>query len=182
MHQRGNRGTPRYFAPHRRSRPRIRQGMALPSPPVMIRDLEELFHRARELPEDVDTSEWLNANCENTGLRLEVLALLRAHAEVSRKVELPRPSTISPPLPDGSFGPYRPVALIGRGGMSTVYRAVRHPAPFEQTVALKIMAPFLAGPEFLRRFDTEIRLLAQLQHPNITRLLDGGLSSTGQPC
>src|SRR5450755_4999845 len=65
--------------------------------------------------------------------------------------------------------------------MSTVYRAERADGQFQQTVALKIMAAYLAGPEFLRRFETERQLLATLSHNNITRLLDGGVSSTGDP-
>ncbi len=148
----------------------------------MIEDLEDLFHRSRELPDDVDTSEWLKANCADTGLRNEVALLLRAHANASRHGAHPEKSRSLPEaIPDGTFGAYRPVSLLGRGGMSAVYRAVREGGSFEQTVALKIMAPFLAEGEFMRRFETEMRLLAQLRHPNITRLLDGGVSSTGQP-
>ena len=40
---------------------------------------------------------------------------------------------------------------------------------------------FLAGPEFLRRFEIERQLMATLSHNNITRLLDGGVSSSGDP-
>jgi serine/threonine protein kinase len=65
--------------------------------------------------------------------------------------------------------------------MSVVYRAERADGQFDQTVALKVMAAYLAAPEFLRRFETERRLLASLHHPNITRLLDGGVSSSGDP-
>jgi serine/threonine protein kinase len=48
-------------------------------------------------------------------------------------------------------------------------------------VALKIMAGYLASPDFLRRFETERQLLASLNHNHITRLLDGGVSSAGDP-
>jgi eukaryotic-like serine/threonine-protein kinase len=44
-----------------------------------------------------------------------------------------------------------------------------------------VMAHYLAGPEFLRRFETERRLLASLDHPHITRLIDGGVSTSGDP-
>ena len=50
----------------------------------MIQKLEDLFHRSRALPYDVNTMEWLEANCEDTGIRREVVALLGAHAEVLR--------------------------------------------------------------------------------------------------
>src|SRR5581483_4131161 len=48
-------------------------------------------------------------------------------------------------------------------------------------VAVKVMAAHLAGDEFLRRFGAEGQLLASLQHPNITSLLDGGVSASGHP-
>ena len=95
-----------------------------------------------------------------------------------------RPFSMLPrllPLAAAQFGAYRAVELIGRGGMSAVYRARRTDGQFDQTVALKIMASHLAGPEFLRRFLTERQLLASLNHNHITRLLDGGVSSTGDP-
>jgi serine/threonine protein kinase len=65
--------------------------------------------------------------------------------------------------------------------MSAVYRARRADGQFDQTVAVKIMAGYLADREFLRRFETERQLLASLNHDHITRLLDGGLSSAGDP-
>jgi len=52
--------------------------------------------------------------------------------------------------------------------MSSVYRAERADGRFDQVVALKVMAAWLADPEFLRRFDTERQLLAALNHHNIT--------------
>ena len=85
------------------------------------------------------------------------------------------------PHSNARFGAYRAAEWIGQGGMSAVYKAHRADGQFEQTVALKIMAGYLAGPEFLRRFETERRLLASLNHDHITRLLDGGVSSSGDP-
>jgi serine/threonine protein kinase len=160
----------------------------------MIRDLEHFFQCIRELPQDVDASEWLKANCDDAELRDEVASLLRAHAEVVRHSERFRSAkglepekeaketgALSEEPPSGAFGPYRPVSQLGRGGMSVVYRALREGAPFEQTVALKVMPPFFADGDFKRRFEVEVRVLAQLHHPNITRLLDGGVTSTGLP-
>ncbi len=86
-----------------------------------------------------------------------------------------------PVLPAGLFGAYRAVELLGRGGTSAVYRAQRADGQFDHVVALKVMAGYLAGSEFLKKFDTERRLLASLSHNNITRLLDGGVSANGDP-
>lgn len=84
-------------------------------------------------------------------------------------------------VPAGRFGPYRAVELLAQGGMSCVYRAERIDGQFQQTVSLKVMAAWLAEPEFLRRFEMERQFLATLNHPHITQLLDGGVSSAGDP-
>jgi eukaryotic-like serine/threonine-protein kinase len=72
-----------------------------------------------------------------------------------------------------SFSSYTNRVELGRGGMSTVYRAT---APDGGTVALKALAIHLAAdPTALRRFEVEIKLLSDLVHPNIVRLLDANL-------
>ena len=58
--------------------------------------------------------------------------------------------------------------------MSAVYLAERADGQFQQTVALKVMAGYLADSDFFRRFEAERQFLAALNHHNITRLLDGG--------
>ncbi|MDP8979331.1 MAG: protein kinase [Acidobacteriota bacterium] len=142
--------------------------------------IESLFHEARSLPPAIDPIQWTAEHCQGDGDMLEeVLSLLKAHQEMEREPAIaPEPE---PGLPTAHFGAWRAVELLARGGMSVVYRAERADGPFEQTAALKIMAAFLAGPEFLRRFDTERRLLASLNHNHIARLLDGGVSSAGDP-
>ena len=145
-------------------------------PPEQI---EQVFHESMNLPQGVDRAEWLANRCAgDEELLREVSSLLDANARMTgweAKSEEPAG------LPAGLFGVYRPVRLLGHGGMSTVYLAERIDGRFEQTVALKVMAAYLSGPEFLRRFQTEGRLLASLNHPNITKLLDGGVSPAGEP-
>ncbi|MGA3016029.1 MAG: protein kinase [Bryobacteraceae bacterium] len=146
-----------------------------------MQQIESLFHEALSLPDGQDRIQWLDRRCQSDReLFTEVSALLKAHAEMSGpEAEEAQPE---PVMPSGQFGAYRPVKLIGRGGMSAVYLAERTDGQFRQTAALKVMGAHLAGgPEFLRRFKTERQLLATLHHPNITSLLDGGVSSTGDP-
>jgi serine/threonine protein kinase len=69
---------------------------------------------------------------------------------------------------------------IGHGGMGVVHRARRDDDAFCKTVARKIVRGG-AGPEHLRRFGQERRILAQLEHPNIATILDGGTTAEGQP-
>lgn len=145
-----------------------------------IDQIEALFHEARALPLGKDRMRWLEAHCQGDAVLLgEVRSLLDANAEMQSAT--PMESVPEAPIPAAKFGAYRAVELLGRGGMSTVYRAERADGQFQQTVALKIMAAHLAGPEFLHRFETERQLLATLSHNNVTRLLDGGVSSGGDP-
>lgn len=78
-------------------------------------------------------------------------------------------------------GPYLLVRQIGSGGMGTVYQAIRSDGEFFQTVAVKLVHLGMATRSVLQRFRTERQILANLTHPNITVLLDGGTSSEGRP-
>jgi serine/threonine protein kinase len=142
--------------------------------------VQSLFHEALSLPVSADRAAWLEAESHGDAeLCREVLDLLTAHQEMKTAGESGPSADVS--VPTAAFGPYRAVRLLGRGGMSSVYLARRADGQFHQTAALKIMAGYLTGPEFLRRFETERQLLASLSHHNITRLLDGGVSSAGDP-
>ena len=79
------------------------------------------------------------------------------------------------------FGNYKAIKQIGSGGMGSVYLAERIDGVFEQQVALKIVKPGISSFEIISRFEEERQILARLQHPNIARLLDGGLSDSGLP-
>ena len=64
--------------------------------------------------------------------------------------------------------------------MGSVLLVRRADGEFEQEAALKLIAPHLAGPYFLERFWAERQILAHLQPPNITKLLDSGVTSEGE--
>ena len=80
------------------------------------------------------------------------------------------------------IGPYRLIREIGRGGMGTVYLAVRSDDVFQKRVAIKILrARHRTLRAIVRRFRNERQILASLEHPNIARLLDGGTTDEGSP-
>ena len=79
------------------------------------------------------------------------------------------------------FGVYRLIREIGRGGMGAVFLAERSDGEYEQKVALKIIRQTVADRESENRFRRERQILAALNHPNIARLLDGGVSAAGEP-
>lgn len=85
----------------------------------------------------------------------------------------------APPAPT-TLGPWTLVREIGRGGMGAVYLAERHGADFEQRAALKLIRLGLDSKEIVQRFAAERRILARLEHPNIARLIDGGVDA-GRP-
>jgi tetratricopeptide (TPR) repeat protein/predicted Ser/Thr protein kinase len=82
---------------------------------------------------------------------------------------------------DLCFGPWRIVREIGRGGMGVVYLASRADRQFERQVALKVLRGDFQAQEVLSRFKHERQILAQLSHPNIATLLDGGSTPQGEP-
>lgn len=96
-----------------------------------------------------------------------------------------------PPMaePNDTFAPDRSGQIIagfellrrvGRGGMGEVYEARKTSADFNQRVAIKLLRLGTDSEDMRRRFLRERRILAQLEHPGIARLLDGGVSADGQ--
>jgi serine/threonine-protein kinase len=80
-----------------------------------------------------------------------------------------------------TVGRYRIIREIGRGGMGAVFLAERSDGEFQQSLALKIVRRSFADSDLGRRFRQERQILASLNHPNIARLLDGGVSDDGEP-
>jgi tetratricopeptide (TPR) repeat protein/tRNA A-37 threonylcarbamoyl transferase component Bud32 len=78
-------------------------------------------------------------------------------------------------------GPYRLVRELGRGGMGTVFLAERDDDQYRAKVAVKLVRPGMDTEFILARFRRERQTLARLQHPNISRLLDGGTTEHGLP-
>ena len=77
------------------------------------------------------------------------------------------------------FGAYSVVKEIGRGGMGAVYQATRADEAFYKTVAVKLISGAVLAEAALDSFRRERQILAQLEHPNIARLLDGGSTEDG---
>ncbi len=150
--------------------------------------LEELFHAAVERPTS-ERSEFLAQACAgDLELRQALDGLLAAHG---RSSTLWRRSAfhleargssfdLCAPRLGAYFGPYRIVRRIASGGMSVVYEAVRDDGEYEKRVAIKLV-PGADDPAGAERFRSERQILAELDHPNIASLLDGGTTSDGLP-
>ncbi len=86
-----------------------------------------------------------------------------------------------PGLAGQPIGSYRLEAPIGHGGMGSVWLASRSDGQFQQEVAIKLLNVALVGRADEQRFVQERRILALLESPRITRLIDGGVTGDGLP-
>lgn len=85
------------------------------------------------------------------------------------------------PMLGRSFGAWRIVGIIGRGGMGAVYAVERDDGAYAQQAALKLVRASADSAAARERFLRERQILAGLQHPHIAALLDGGISAEGEP-
>lgn len=148
------------------------------------REIREAFNRVADLPVG-EQGAWLaELRRQDPNLEEELRSLLRAdQAQGFTLLRLAEElSATTEELAQGSeLGPYRLLRRLGRGGMSTVYLAVREEGQFQKQVAIKVLRPELATADLRRRFERERQILASLDHPNIAHWFDGGTSSTGSP-
>lgn len=120
-------------------------------------------------------------------LRAEVERLLAADHDAAGPLDRPLLQQVSQldeeidPRLGRQVGPYVLRALLGRGGMGSVYRAERSDGGFTQTVAVKLLRRADDDATAHRRFAQERQILVRLQHPHIAHFLDGGVSDDGQP-
>jgi serine/threonine protein kinase len=135
----------------------------------------------------------IDARCSaDEDLGREVESLLQSTAQAADLYELPalaiagaeaveRILETGQLLAGGRLGAYRIVRELGRGGMGTAYLAVRADEEYDKDVAIKLIKRGMDTEAILRRFRNERQILANLDHPNIARLLDGGTTPDGLP-
>jgi eukaryotic-like serine/threonine-protein kinase len=116
----------------------------------------------------------------------EVESLLAADEADSRRFETPAPALLDAGRQGNTFagrrvGAYRLLTAIGAGGMGEIYRAVRDDDEYRQQVAVKLVRAGPGTSYIGERLRAERQILANLEHPNIARLLDGGTTADGVP-
>jgi non-specific serine/threonine protein kinase/serine/threonine-protein kinase len=146
--------------------------------------VKEVLGDALELPASKRAA-YLDETCgDNKALRDEVEALLAASEDTEDFIETPafaHGDDWLSGLIGERIGPYRIVELLGEGGMGAVYRGVREDGDFHQQIAIKLVKRGMDTNAILRRFRAERRILAKLDHPNICKLLDGGVTHDDLP-
>jgi len=128
---------------------------------------------------------WLaELRADDPAIAADVAALLDEHRALSDAGFLDDGARVlrGPDAFEGmSVGAYTLVKPIGRGGMGSVWLASRSDGRFEGQVAVKLLNTELIGRTAGERFKREGTILARLTHPHIARLVDAGVSGTGQP-
>lgn len=160
----------------------------MPPPSDRWERVAELFDAAVALAEP-ERAKFLEQECaDDPELRAEIESLLAADEEASEfmedsPLEVPRElfAETTTELSGEKFGAYRITREIGRGGLGTVYLGQRADEAFEKEVAIKAVRRGLDTEDILRRFRAERQILAQLDHPNIARLIDAGSTEEGRP-
>jgi serine/threonine protein kinase len=146
---------------------------------------QSIFLHALGLAKAEDRAAYLDQACrDRPELRAEVDALIAAHDRLGGA----GPSPIPPDATLGSsaegagqnIGPYKLLEQIGEGGMGVVWMAEQK-QPIQRRVALKVIKAGMDSRQVLARFEAERQALALMDHPNIARVLDAGVTGTGRP-
>ncbi|HEX2746580.1 MAG TPA: protein kinase, partial [Verrucomicrobiales bacterium] len=138
--------------------------------------LEELFTQAVSLSPS-ERSAFLHGRCGgDPALRTTLEQLLDAHREAGDFL----PESAENAAAGQTLGPYTLLEEIGRGGFSTVWRAVQD-RPVRREVAVKRIMPGMDSHQMLRRFEQERQTLALMNHPGIAGIYDAGLDDRERP-
>lgn len=145
--------------------------------------LQELFDTLIALPAS-EREHWLDANEPNADLRREVLDLIGSDDSgeqgLTGRLRGAAARALNRTADGLVLGPYRLGEEIGSGGMGSVFIAERVDETFDQRVAVKLLRG-VPTRESTERFRRERQILADLSHPHIARLIDGGNTGDGQP-
>lgn len=162
---------------------------------------KSIFLEALDIESTEERVAFVEAACRgDKSLLASVSALLREHERVSNPVDTPIVAKGKcQPLPNADtesyvalseslsrhalgtmIGPYKLMEQIGEGGFGLVYVADQQ-APIRRRVALKVIKPGMESREVLTRFEAERQAIALMDHPNIARVFDAGVTDSAQP-
>lgn len=146
---------------------------------------ESIFDHAREMTDAAERARFLDSACAgNAALRREVESLLAAHFAASNPLDS-GPATgeyKSGSVADASgsaglkIGPYKLLQKLGEGGMGEVWMAEQE-EPVRRRVALKLIKAGMDSAQVIARFEAERQALALMDHPNIAKILDAGITN-----
>ena len=151
--------------------------------------IKEIFQQAIDLPV-TERDAYIDTACREDD---EVKAYVQKMIEADRHADefMEKPFTLASIIYETGFihderigtqiGGYTITNLLGQGGMGAVYRAEKSDETFHRVVALKVIKHGMDTRSILQRFFNERQILANLDHPNIARLIDAGMTDEGLP-
>ncbi|MCS7025527.1 MAG: protein kinase [Bryobacteraceae bacterium] len=155
--------------------------------PEQYRKTSRIFQQALELPPHHRLSYIQSACAGDEEIRRQVEAMLRSDTEPEGVLDRPPAESVAklfeaeaPKIPK-RIGQYVIERELGRGGMGVVYLASRADEQYHKHVAIKILLADQENAKLVARFRRERQILANLDHPNIALLLDGGATPDGLP-
>src|SRR5215475_7110510 len=157
--------------------------------PERWRQIESLYYTALDCDAARRAAFFDEACAGDEELRREVESLLAAHEPAEGFLATPALKIATEQIAEEQarsivgrqLGHYRLLSQLGAGGMGEVYLAARADDQYRKQVAIKLVKRGMDTDNILRRFRHERQILAALDHPNISRLLDGGVSEDGLP-
>lgn len=147
--------------------------------------IETILMAALEIPSSIERQKYLRQACgEDHALQAQVEELIENHLRAGSFLDLasdPKPDSDSiSDFPNSSIGPYKLLRKLGEGGMGVVFLAEQS-EPFERQVAVKVIRADMNSDQVVARFELERQALAVMDHINIARVIDGGLTVGGRP-
>jgi non-specific serine/threonine protein kinase/serine/threonine-protein kinase len=149
--------------------------------------VKDAFAEAYDLPAEERVSFLNDIRRRSPELYDEVSSLLAAADQPENIIEnnavdlASNVARIEPDLTGRQFGNYRIIREIGCGGMGAVFMAERDDGQFKMQVALKVVRQSVVDSDTLKSFLAERQILADLHHPHIAALYDGGITDMGEP-
>jgi serine/threonine protein kinase len=146
--------------------------------------LIEIFSQAQAKASPTERERYLTEACQGQPeLRKQVDALLgasdRAGDFLGKTVKLQPPDLVTEG-PGPVVGHYKLLQEIGEGGCGVVYMAEQE-EPIRRRVAFKVIKLGMDTKQVIARFEAERQALALMDHPNIAKVLDAGVTETGRP-
>jgi serine/threonine protein kinase/tetratricopeptide (TPR) repeat protein len=157
-------------------------------PTIPWEQVREVVDAVLDLPPD-QRSPYLDQACTQPAVRRYVESLVLSYQQAGEFLDEPALAGHAGALAQSEadswkgrrVGPYQVIEEIGEGGMGSVYRAKRVDDQYQKQVAIKVVRSGFDTRFALTRFKAERQILANLEHPNIARLLEGGSTEDGQP-
>ena len=142
----------------------------------------DLRHEAKARPAGVERAKYLDEACgSDSALKEQIVSLLQADAAEGKSDFLKITRIIRPDIPTEKpgdrIGRYKLLEQIGEGGCGVVYVAEQE-EPVRRRLALKVIKLGMDTRQVIARFDAERQALAMMDHPNIAKIFDAGITGT----